>query len=91
MTFAVPPLDPVGLAIEDSEALLPVARAYCIGRNYADHSIEMGGNPDREEPFFFTKPATAIVPGGGEIGPNKDFYRCLERKLLELAKVSALI
>ncbi|MBN36522.1 MAG: fumarylacetoacetate hydrolase [Rhodospirillaceae bacterium] len=67
MTFAVPPLDPVGLAIEDSEALLPVARAYCIGRNYADHSIEMGGNPDREEPFFFTKPATAIVPGGGEI------------------------
>ena len=67
MTFAIPPLDPVCLAIEGSDAQFPVARAFCIGRNYADHAIEMGGNPDREEPFFFSKPATAIVPGGGAI------------------------
>ncbi len=67
MTFAIPPLDPVCLAINGSDALFPVARVFCIGRNYADHAIEMGGNPDREEPFFFSKPATAIVPGGGAI------------------------
>ncbi|MEM7120449.1 MAG: fumarylacetoacetate hydrolase family protein [Pseudomonadota bacterium] len=67
MTFAVPPLEPVCLTIAGGDSLFPVARVFCIGRNYADHAIEMGGNPDREEPFFFAKPATAIVPGGGAI------------------------
>lgn len=45
----------------------PVRRVYCVGRNYADHAKEMGGNPDREPPFFFMKPADAIVPGDGGI------------------------
>ncbi len=67
MTFILPPLAPVGITIAGSTDLFPVARAFCIGRNYADHAIEMGGNPDREEPFFFSKPATAIIPGGGAI------------------------
>ena len=35
---------------------------YCVGRNYAEHAREMGGNPDKEPPFFFTKPFDAIVP-----------------------------
>lgn len=39
----------------------PVHRIYCVGRNYRDHAIEMGGNPDREPPFFFQKPSDAIV------------------------------
>lgn len=39
----------------------PVHRIYCVARNYRDHSIEMGGDPDREPPFFFQKPADAIV------------------------------
>ena len=39
----------------------PVNRIYCIGRNYREHALEMGGNPDREPPFFFLKPANAIV------------------------------
>lgn len=39
----------------------PVTRIYCVGRNYREHAIEMGGNPDREPPFFFQKPANAIV------------------------------
>jgi fumarylpyruvate hydrolase len=67
VTFVFPPLDPIGLEIAGSAQRFPVARAFCIGRNYADHAIEMGGNPDREEPFFFSKPATAIIPGGGAI------------------------
>lgn len=67
MTFILPPLAPVGITIAGNTDLFPVARAFCIGRNYADHAIEMGGNPDREEPFFFSKPATAIIPGGGAI------------------------
>ena len=40
---------------------IPVHRVYCVGRNYYDHGIEMGGNPDREPPFFFMKPADAVV------------------------------
>ncbi len=42
-------------------ALFPVRRVYCIGRNYADHAREMGGDPKSEPPFFFMKPADAIV------------------------------
>jgi fumarylpyruvate hydrolase len=42
--------------------LFPVRRIFCIARNYAAHAREMGGNPDRESPFFFTKPADAVLP-----------------------------
>src|ERR1700733_2791016 len=45
----------------------PVHRIYCVGRNYAAHVREMGFNPDREEPFFFMKPADAIVQPGGRV------------------------
>jgi len=41
------------IPIVGSSDSFPVRRIYCIGRNYADHTIEMGGNPDRESPFFF--------------------------------------
>ncbi|NMG00325.1 fumarylacetoacetate hydrolase family protein [Aromatoleum toluolicum] len=42
--------------------LFPVRRIYCIARNYAAHAREMGGDPSRELPFFFTKPADAVLP-----------------------------
>ncbi|MBP2293920.1 fumarylacetoacetate hydrolase family protein [Azospirillum rugosum] len=45
----------------------PVRRIYCVGRNYAAHAREMGADPDREPPFFFMKPADAIVPEGSTI------------------------
>lgn len=45
----------------------PVRRVYCVGRNYAAHAREMGHDPDREDPFFFMKPADAIVPTGSRI------------------------
>ena len=44
----------------------PVRRIFCVGRNYAEHAREMGADPDREAPFFFTKPADAIVTGGAD-------------------------
>jgi fumarylpyruvate hydrolase len=44
--------------------VFPVARVFCVGRNYAEHAIEMGHDPDREPPFFFMKPADAVVPPG---------------------------
>ena len=45
----------------------PVHRIYCVGRNYAAHAREMGKDPEKEPPFFFLKPADAIVPEGGQI------------------------
>lgn len=48
-------------------ALYPVRRIFCVGRNYAGHAREMGSDPTREAPFYFTKPADALVPGGGTI------------------------
>ena len=49
------------LPVLESNAEFPVGRIYCVGRNYAEHAREMGHDPDREPPFFFTKPADAIV------------------------------
>ena len=45
----------VALPVVGTDALFPVRRVYCIGRNYAAHTIEMGHDPDREDPFFFQK------------------------------------
>lgn len=53
------------IAIEGSADRFPVRRIYCVGQNYAAHAREMGANPDRQAPFFFSKPADAVVPGGG--------------------------
>jgi fumarylpyruvate hydrolase len=63
--FAPPPVPT--LPVVGSEQLVPIRRIYCVGRNYADHAVEMGGNPDREPPFFFGKPADTVVAGGGTI------------------------
>ncbi len=45
----------------------PVRRVYCVGRNYAEHAREMGHDPDRELPFFFMKPADALVTSGADM------------------------
>jgi len=48
--------------IVGSTVVFPVRRIYCIGRNYAAHSREMGSDPTREPPFFFQKPSDAVQP-----------------------------
>ena len=55
------------VAVAGSEDRYPVRRVYCIGRNYGAHAREMGYDPDREPPFFFMKPADAVVHGTGSI------------------------
>jgi fumarylpyruvate hydrolase len=61
---ALPQLSIPSIAISGSELPFQVRRIYCVGRNYADHAREMGGDPQREFPFFFSKPADAVVPSG---------------------------
>ena len=55
------------LPIVGSDMRFAVGRIYCVGRNYADHAREMGHDPDREPPFFFMKPANAVVQNGAFI------------------------
>lgn len=52
------------IAVHGTAARFPVRRVYCVGRNYAEHAREMGHDPDREPPFFFSKPADSVVPTG---------------------------
>ncbi|UQS88558.1 fumarylacetoacetate hydrolase family protein [Pseudomonas chlororaphis subsp. piscium] len=62
MTYVVTPPAITALPINGSRDTFPVRRVYCVGRNYAAHAREMGFDPDREPPFFFCKPADAVVP-----------------------------
>ena len=62
--YVISPPQITGLPIDGTDALFPVRRVYCIGRNYAAHAIEMGHDPDREPPFFFQKNPNNLDPSG---------------------------
>jgi fumarylpyruvate hydrolase len=64
MTFAFQPPAQATVAIIGRSERFPVHRIYCVGRNYAAHAREMGKDPEREPPFFFAKPADAVVANG---------------------------
>eukprot|EP00980_Cylindrotheca_fusiformis_P003379 scaffold751_cov87-Cylindrotheca_fusiformis.AAC.4 len=66
-TYAFSPPKIPTVAIHGSDELFPVHRIYCVGRNYADHVREMGGNPNLSQPVFFTKPADTVVPTNSQI------------------------
>ncbi len=66
-SFVIPaPVVPT-LPVKGTDALFPVHRIYCVGRNFADHAIEMGHDPNREPPFFFQKNPDNLVPSGSTI------------------------
>ncbi len=67
MDYLFAPEPQATLPVHGSSLRFPVRRVYCVGRNYADHALEMGSDPRSEPPFFFTKPANAIVAGGGAV------------------------
>jgi fumarylpyruvate hydrolase len=60
------PLERPALPIKGTDKLFPVHRIYCVGRNYADHAIEMGHDPDKEPPFFFQKNPDNLLVGKPE-------------------------
>jgi fumarylpyruvate hydrolase len=61
----------VTIPVRGTDAVFPVHRIYCVGRNYAAHTIEMGGDPNREEPFFFQKNPDNLIVGGDFPYPPK--------------------
>ena len=64
MEFVLKPPSRPALPVRGSDRMFPVRRVYCIGRNYAAHTVEMGGDPDREAPFFFQKNPDNLDPSG---------------------------
>ena len=62
----IPPPKPVTIPVSGGGAF-PIRRVFCVGRNYAEHAREMGHDPDREVPFFFTKPADALLTDGADM------------------------
>jgi fumarylpyruvate hydrolase len=80
MSYLFPPTVPA-VAIKGRADQFPVHRIYCVGRNYADHVREMGGDPKREPPIFFAKPADAVVPDNARIpypSRTKNFHHEIE-------------
>jgi fumarylpyruvate hydrolase len=67
--LAFPAATAVTIPVQDREAVFPVRRVLCVGRNYAAHRREMGGD-ERDPPFFFAKPADAITSGGDIAYPS---------------------
>lgn len=65
--YIVPPPEVSSVPVRGQDAVFPVNRIFCVGRNYAAHAAEMGTQPDKEEPFYFTKSPSAIVASGATI------------------------
>jgi len=77
MEFVFEPPPSASVAVRDRQARFPVRRIYCVGSNYAAHAREMGRDPQREPPFFFSKPADAVIDDGAEIpypAATKNFH-----------------
>lgn len=78
--YVFPPAPRDGIPVLGRDALFPVRRIYCVGRNYAEHIREMGGD-ERQPPFFFQKPADAIERDGAAIpypAITRDFQHEIE-------------
>ena len=81
MSYAIKFRATPALPVAESNQAFPVGRIYCVGRNYAEHAREMGHDPEREPPFFFMKPADAIVQNGATLPypqATKDLHHEIE-------------
>jgi len=65
-SYVIPPPPQAAVKVAGSAKTFPVRRIWCVGRNYLEHIKEMGQD-EREPPFFFAKPADAIVHDGGTV------------------------
>jgi fumarylpyruvate hydrolase len=79
--FVVPAVARPTVAVAGTSRVFPVRRIFCVGRNYAEHSREMGATDLEAPPFFFTKPAEAVVPSGAVLpfpGRTQDLHHEIE-------------
>ena len=67
MSYVFPIHEIPVLSVAGTEDVFPVHRIYCVGQNYSEHMYEMGSNPQRDAPFFFSKPADAVFHQNSQI------------------------
>ena len=67
MSYVFPIHEIPVLFVVGTEDVFPVHRIYCVGQNYSEHMYEMGSNPQRDAPFFFSKPADAVFHHNSQI------------------------
>lgn len=90
MSYVVRPPAQAAVPVAGSADLFPVRRVYCVGRNYAAHAREMGFDPERDPPFFFAKPADAVVPvPHGTVG-DIPYPSCTDNYHHEIELVAAI-
>lgn len=89
MALAIPAWDLPTVPVAGGRRF-PVRRIYCVGRNYAAHAREMGSDPDREPPFFFLKPADAVVPVPAEETAHVDYPVATKDYQHEIELVAAI-
>ncbi len=65
--YVISPRPQPYLPVQGSSAVFPIGRIFCVGRNYAEHAIEMGSDPTREPPFYFAKPSDAVLINGADM------------------------
>lgn len=99
MGYVIPALAEPVLPVDGSDDVFPVRNIYCVGRNYAEHAREMGSDPDREPPFFFMKPAAAIIgedaefpypPGSENVQYEMELVACIGKGGANIAQADAL-
>jgi len=81
MSHVIAPPAAPALKVRGSDQTFPVRRVYCIGRNYAEHAIEMGHDPNKEPPFFFQKNPDNLLPEGADFpypAKTKDVHHEIE-------------
>jgi fumarylpyruvate hydrolase len=79
--YVIAPPRIAAVPVQGSSAMFPVRRIFCVGRNYAEHAIEMGSDPTREPPFYFAKPADSLVINGADMPyptKTKDLHHEME-------------
>ena len=67
MGWIINPSPLVACPVFNRDLSFPVKNIYCVGRNYRDHALEMGSNPDRETPFFFQKVSEILLLPGSNL------------------------
>jgi fumarylpyruvate hydrolase len=88
MSDFVIPAPPVAAVPVAGGGAFPVRRVFCVGRNYAEHAREMGADPDRELPFFFCKPADALLIGDADM-PYPTMTESLHHEMELVAAIGA--
>lgn len=93
MDYIFAPLPVQSLPVEGESRRFALRRIFCVGRNYADHIREMGFQPEREPPFFFTKPIDALVQDGETVAypPLSENFHHEAELIIAIGKAGAAI